>query len=180
MSWLKRQTIGIAAVAMVAVVTTGCAPGSGYVRLQGGVRAKPGSFIVPANWDYRDFYKIPTTRLLTIIDSYIGVPYRWGGMSRKGMDCSGFVSSVFKDLAHAKLPRTTAQQRRLGVMVLVKDAQIGDLVFFRTGAFNSIGHVGIYTGNNRFAHASTKKGVTYSSLEDTYYRTRVAFARRLF
>jgi probable lipoprotein NlpC len=140
-----------------------------------------GSMLVPPGWDYRASYRIPQRRLLAIADSYIGVHYRWGGMNRKGVDCSGLVCLVFGELCHAKMPRSAGDQYRLGRSVDRDQAQVGDLVFFRTGIFNTIGHVGIMVGPKRFVHASSSpKGVMYSNLDEDYYRNHFAGIRRLF
>jgi cell wall-associated NlpC family hydrolase len=68
---------------------------------------------------------------------------------------------------------------KTGIAVPLSAARPGDLVFFRGDAFGAISHVGIYMGGNRFAHASSIKGVTYSSLSDTYHSRRFAGARRM-
>jgi cell wall-associated NlpC family hydrolase len=158
----------------------GCAPSIRYsskVNQAGAVKAH---VYVPRNWDYRKSYAIPPSRLSSIIDSYIGVPYRYGGTSRKGIDCSGLVFLVFKELAHAKMPRSSRQLARLGRPVNRGGAKPGDLVFFRGGMFNGINHVGIMVGQDRFAHASTKKGVMYSRLDEEYFTNHFAFIKRVF
>ncbi|MDR2032910.1 MAG: C40 family peptidase, partial [Azoarcus sp.] len=84
---------------------------------------------------------------------YIGVPYRWGGSSPiTGMDCSGLVQVVFRDALGIALPRTSLAMATQGNRVNVRDLRPGDLVFFNTIG-NTISHVGIYVGNNRFLHA---------------------------
>jgi cell wall-associated NlpC family hydrolase len=136
--------------------------------------------MVPRDWDYRKYYVVPADRLESIIKRHIGTPYRYGGMSRRGMDCSGFVNVVFSELNHARLPRTSRAMSRLGKPVASTDARAGDLVFFRGGIFKRINHVGIYIGDGRFAHASRKKGVICSELDSEYYRKHFAGIRRLF
>lgn len=142
--------------------------------------AMPTSYKVPVNWDYRAYYKIPQQRLKTIVQKYIGTRYRYGGSTRKGMDCSGFVKAVFTELNHARMPRSSKAMSRLGRPVEVDDAKGGDLVFFRGGALNKIDHVGIWMGDGTFVHASKAKGVTYDSLGQEYYRDHFAYMRRLF
>ncbi len=175
---------GAAACLCAALLLGGClTPQARYTRSaqsgQSASRSKK-SYLVPRDWDYRKQYRVPSDRLKTIISRYIGVPYRWGGASRRGMDCSGFVRTVFSELNNARLPRNSRSMSKLGKTVALRQARAGDLVFFRGGLFNRINHVGIYVGNNRFAHASSKKGVTYSSLARDYYRRRFVFVRRLF
>jgi len=171
-----------AAGACIALLSAGCvAPYARYTRPSRQAHAAAASsYKVPRNWDYRTSYSVPPQRLASIIEKYIGTPYRYGGMSRAGMDCSGFVKIVFSELNRARLPRSSRAMYRLGRPVAQKDARPGDLVFFRSGAFNRIDHVGIYVGEGKFAHASRKKGVIYSDLADEYYRGHCAGIRRIF
>ena len=106
-----------------------------------------------------------------------GVPYKYGGMSKKGIDCSGFVLETFRTKFNIKLPRNTYRQSRTGEPVLRSDLRAGDLVFFRLGY--NLRHVGIYLENDRFAHASTSKGVTLSNLKNAYWSQRYWKARRI-
>jgi cell wall-associated NlpC family hydrolase len=117
-------------------------------------------------------------RLMEIINSYIGVPYRYGGTTRSGLDCSGLVQNVFRDVYELDLPRASKDMYKLGTWVRRKQAQPGDLVFFdRRGRVN---HVGIYVGDGRFAHASPDYGVTYSTLDNEYFTRHFAGIKRLF
>ena len=115
--------------------------------------------------------------LLEIVD-YLGVPYKFGGTSRSGIDCSGFTSVVYRSGALRTLPRSTREQYGSGLSVSGGDLQFGDLVFFNTTGM-SPSHVGIYIEDDLFAHASVTYGVTISSLESTYYRKRFLGARRV-
>ena len=96
-----------------------------------------------------------------------GVRYKYGGNSKKGIDCSSFVQKTFKDRLNINIPRTTTLQSKTGIDISMKDLEIGDLVFFKTG-FNSK-HVGIYLEAGKFLHASTRRGVTISRLDNNYY-----------
>jgi cell wall-associated NlpC family hydrolase len=98
-----------------------------------------------------------------------GVPYRMGGLSRQGIDCSGFVHLTYRDLFGIDLPRHTAVQANVGETVPRTALETGDLVFFRTG---STRHVGIYVDQGMFLHASTSSGVMLSSLSDAYWARR--------
>jgi cell wall-associated NlpC family hydrolase len=116
-------------------------------------------------------------RLLLDVISYLGVPYRLGGISKEGIDCSGFTALVFSSAASVALPRSTREQFRVGATVRGR-LRFGDLVFFNTTGRRP-SHVGIYLENGLFAHASLREGVTLSSLESTYYRKRYIGARRV-
>jgi cell wall-associated NlpC family hydrolase len=99
-----------------------------------------------------------------------GVRYQLGGLSRNGIDCSGFVHIVYKYGFEINLPRTAHLQSRVGKSIHKNDLKAGDLVFFRTS--NTSRHVGIYLENRKFIHASTSKGVTISKLDNKYWRSR--------
>ncbi|MDV7104401.1 NlpC/P60 family protein [Vibrio sp. TH_r3] len=96
-----------------------------------------------------------------------GTPYKYGGASTDGVDCSAFVQAVMLESHNKSLPRTTYQQSLLGKEVAYSQAQSGDLVFFKTGRKQR--HVGIYLGDNAFMHASTSKGVIISRLDNPYW-----------
>jgi lipoprotein Spr/probable lipoprotein NlpC len=119
-------------------------------------------------------------RLKKIFNSYLGTPYQWGGMSKKGVDCSGLVCLVFRELYTITLPRSAVDMVNLGSAVQPAETRAGDLVFFRWGFFGTVDHVGICTGEGRFVHASSKHGVIESSLNDEYYGSHLIAARRLF
>lgn len=108
--------------------------------------------------------------------SLVGVPYVSGGTSRSGFDCSGFTLYVFKG-SGISLPRTAAEQFRVGSSVNRAQLQAGDLVFFTTYAPGA-SHVGIYIGGGSFVHASNS-GVRTTSLSDSYYAGRYLGARRV-
>ncbi|MCX8057070.1 MAG: NlpC/P60 family protein [Ignavibacteria bacterium] len=124
---------------------------------------------------------IPTNyeKFLMTIISYLGTPYKFGGTSRKGIDCSAFTRLIFQESLNIELPRSTLEQVKLGYPVSRKDLQFGDLVFFNTRRRQNPGHVGIYLWDNYFVHASTKYGVIVSSMASGYYDRRFVGARRL-
>lgn len=95
------------------------------------------------------------------------VRYRIGGLSKRGIDCSGFVYLTFRDRFGIALPRSTTEQAVLGYPIGESELRTGDLVFFRTG--RNVRHVGIFLQDRQFLHASTIKGVTISSLDDQYW-----------
>lgn len=107
-----------------------------------------------------------------------GKPYIWGGASRGGFDCSGFVCYIYKTMRGMNLPHSASAQSRLGNPVDRKELRPGDLVFFSTYR-RGISHVGIYIGENKFIHAAnTRKDVRIDSLTG-YYHQRYRSARRL-
>lgn len=117
-------------------------------------------------------------KLKRVVASYLGVRYRYGGTSRRGMDCSGFVWRVFQDLGEKDFPRTSsAHLTKMGKPVFKKNAKPGDLIFFKNR--NKIDHVGIYMGNKKFVHASSSQGVTYTSVYSEYYKKRYYCIRRI-
>jgi len=117
--------------------------------------------------------------LLAKAESFRGVRYSYGAMSRSATDCSGFTSQVFRSVG-VKLPRTSREQARVGAKVDKSGMREGDLVFFRTTRGNRISHVGIYVGNGKFMHASSGKGrVRTDSLSSSYYAKRFVTARRV-
>lgn len=117
------------------------------------------------------------TALLDQYNEWRGTPYRLGGLTRGGVDCSGFVHLTFQQRLGLAIPRTTKHLAKVGHPVTPHQLNAGDLVFFNTGFKTR--HVGIYVGNGAFLHASTSSGVTVSSLESDYWRERFTHARRI-
>ena len=117
--------------------------------------------------------------LFESITNWLGTPYHFGGTSDRAIDCSAFVLTMFKESTGIHLPRTAREQYTVGKVVKRSDLQFGDLIFFHTRSHAYISHVGIYLGDNLFAHASSRYGVTVSSLESTYYDKRFIGAKRL-
>ncbi|WP_159472769.1 C40 family peptidase [Chryseobacterium sp. 18068] len=120
--------------------------------------------------------------ILTEAQTYLGTPYRYGGMTRKGIDCSAFVLSVFGAAAGLTLPRVAASQSQEGEAIDKENLQKGDLIFFSHG--KRISHVGIVEsvteeGEIKFIHAATSKGVMISSLNDSYWGPKFRFAKRV-
>jgi cell wall-associated NlpC family hydrolase len=119
-----------------------------------------------------------TTDVVRTAYSYRGTPYRWGGDSRGGFDCSGFTSFLYRHQG-VGLPHSASAQFRMGRKVERGEMKPGDLVFFET-VHKGISHVGMYVGNGRFVHASSRRsgGVRVDTLESGYYRERFRGARR--
>ncbi len=120
-------------------------------------------------------------RIRTQTAAWSGTPYKWGGTTKDGVDCSAFTQAVFASAFEVELPRTAEEQERLGSVVAVDSLQAGDLVFFKTGGFLGLfkkRHVGIYLSNGDFAHASGK-GVGISSLNDAFWHREYRTGRRV-
>ncbi len=106
------------------------------------------------------------------VADWLGTPYRYGGMSKNGVDCSGFTCAVFQKAYDRRLPRNSQQQYEFSKRKIKKEAlKEGDLVFF-TGknAKSSVSHVGIYLKEGKFAHASSNRGVMISELDESYWQ----------
>ncbi|WP_230326708.1 MULTISPECIES: NlpC/P60 family protein [Serratia] len=116
-------------------------------------------------------------KILSHYDRWEGVRYKFGGNSRKGIDCSAYMQRVFQDEFAVSLPRSTSEQMKLGSRVAKSELNTGDLVFFKTSPRQR--HVGVYIGEGEFIHASTSMGVTVSSLDNQYWGERYELARRI-
>jgi len=125
-----------------------------------------------------DYTTIREKMLMEII-TYLGTPYKYGGNTKSGIDCSAFTQTVYQDIFNIKLERSARLQYKQGEVIEKGDElKYGDLVFFNTRQRVKPGHVGIYIGDRLFAHASTKKGVTITSLDYDYYARVYMGARR--
>lgn len=124
-------------------------------------------------WDSPDERKL----FIKVATGFLGAPYRMGGATVKGIDCSAFVRKMY-DFFDISLPRTAREQSSVGVRIDRDKLEEGDLVFFRTK--KPIGHVGIYIGNNEFLHASYKgKAVRIDNLNTPYFNKRFQHAVRV-
>ena len=106
-------------------------------------------------------------KLFHFVYDWIGTPYRFGGSSRRGIDCSAFTKELYSQVFNMDIERSSRDIFSMVSPVRRDDLKEGDLVFFKIHS-RRISHVGIYLGNNRFAHASSR-GVAISSLDDAYY-----------
>ncbi|GCB34245.1 C40 family peptidase [Bacteroides faecalis] len=101
---------------------------------------------------------------------WIGVPYRSGGDSKRGTDCSGLTYQVYRKVYRTQLPRKTEDLKKKSNKVNKRNLREGDLVFFTSrNSGKKVAHVGIYLKNGKFIHASTSKGVIVSNLNEDYY-----------
>lgn len=115
--------------------------------------------------------------LMDFYNEWKNVKYKYGGNSKKGIDCSAFTQRVFKEKFDVNLPRTTLTQVKVGKHVDRSELEMGDLVFFKTGVRDR--HVGVYMGNGDFMHASIK-GVKFTKIDKPYYKKNYWTSRRIF
>ena len=143
-------------------------PGDGGGWLSWG-DARPGPAVAaPASSD---------AGIVSLAEEMLGVPYRWGGRTPNGFDCSGLVQYTYQRAGYA-VPRTSRAQHRAAQPVPLSEARPGDLVFFAESG--RVSHVGIYVGDGRFIHApSTGQRVKVSSSREDWYRQRFAGAGRI-
>lgn len=107
-------------------------------------------------------------KLYQFIDKWMGVPHRLGGIDRKGIDCSAFVSLLENEVYDRSVPRTAKSMAEQVKRKYEQELHEGDLVFFDFEG-QKFSHVGVYLHNNKFVHVSTSKGVIISSLKDAWY-----------
>ena len=107
-------------------------------------------------------------KLIKSMAEWKGTPYRYGGVTKRGTDCSGFVSSIYKEVYNKKLHRTSRDMIKDVRKIRKNNLETGDLIFFKTRG-RKISHVGIYIANNKFIHAASK-GVVVNDLDQTYYK----------
>ena len=128
-------------------------------------------------------YQDARQRIVETSKKYEGIPYRYGGMTVKGLDCSGFLCLVFKDALNVSLPRSASGLYSWAEKTTFEKAQAGDILFFKTDKSGSVTHVGLYLGDRRFIHSASsgsRTGVIYSSLDEKYWANAYVAAGRAF
>ncbi|MEY4594000.1 MAG: hypothetical protein RIQ47_410 [Bacteroidota bacterium] len=125
-----------------------------------------------------DINYITNPRIYEIVSDWIGTPYSYGGDSQRGIDCSGFVSMLYKEVFNTDLQGGSRDIFTKCSALNRDDLREGDMVFFKIHP-SRISHVGVYLGQNKFAHASTQNGVTISDLDEPYYVQRFYKGGRL-
>ena len=145
-----------------------CSPAVRFSTQTEGAQNKP-----PA-----DFERTGKSRLWQAAQSWLNVPYKFGGMDRSGIDCSALSRTLYQDAYGIELPRMARDQMQGGRFVRQPWLKAGDLLFFRDyrGTFQD--HVGVFLGDGKFIHASSSQGVTISDLFSAYYQERLISARR--
>jgi len=143
-----------------------------YVLLLGGISmlawnfAEAGQNVASSHVDLNKPIAVKEV-LYKQLKEWYRVPNRVGGLSKSGVDCSGFALLTFRDYFGIELPRSTRQQAQIGMEISKGELKPGDLVFFKTGFVQR--HVGMYTGAGKFIHASTSRGVMESRIDNPYW-----------
>lgn len=134
---------------------------------------------------FEEIEKSPSLKIQNIVEiakSFHGTPYKFGGTTRKGMDCSGLVYVSFQE-EDIVLPRSSHEIAKKGTKISLNEVAIGDLLFFKTNGRKQINHVGlvvdVYPGKVIFIHSSTSQGVIISDLDETYWHRAFTEARRI-
>lgn len=121
--------------------------------------------------------EVKNTKMFEFIDDWYGTPYRLGGTTKKGVDCSAFSQFLFASVYGLSIPRTSKEQYNITSRISRTQLNEGDLIFFNTRG--GISHVGVYLQNNKFVHASTSGGVMISDVYDEYWAKKFVGVGRL-
>ncbi|HYF02697.1 MAG TPA: C40 family peptidase [Patescibacteria group bacterium] len=173
---MSKTTTKYFFLAVLAVLIQSC---QSSVRFASRDNVGRGSVDIPTRGETPSLDNASETQVKIIknAEAWLGTPYKWGGNTRSGVDCSGLVVEVFKTV-NARLPRTSFEQYQQGKPIGGGSLEVGDLVFFTFEEGRAVTHVGIYAGENKFIHASTSRGVTYQSLYDKPYSIALVGYRR--
>jgi cell wall-associated NlpC family hydrolase len=125
-----------------------------------------------------DIRETGQSRLWQAAQSWLNVPYKFGGLDRNGIDCSALSRILYRDAFGLELPRMARDQMQGGRFVRQPWLKEGDLLFFRDDRGDFQDHVGVFLGNGKFIHASSSRGVIISDLFSAYYQERLISARR--
>ena len=117
-------------------------------------------------------------KLLKSVDSWLGVPYKYGGCSKHGTDCSCLIQNIYKDVYGIDLPRRVVDIGDRARKINKKKAKSGDLFFFEISK-NKVSHIGLHISQGYFIHASSSNGVMINHIDENYYRNAFSFAGRI-
>ncbi|MCL2196245.1 MAG: C40 family peptidase [Treponema sp.] len=174
---MKHFTI----ISLIFLAAGFCAARLYAAPLEGGYSLAPGTTVSPE--EKARAYQTARIKVIEASRKYEGVPYRYGGMTINGLDCSGFIGISFKDALGVVLPRSASALYTWVERIPLEKAQPGDFLFFKTDNTGNITHVVLYLGERRFIHsasAGSKTGVIYSSLSEDYWTKTYAGAGRAF
>lgn len=167
-----------------------CYEMKGYIAKSQVEKREDGSYYVKCNASSSESQKLPTVsseQLLTLranlekaARGMLGVPYLWGGTTRRGIDCSGFAQYSYRKIGYT-LNRTAVSQLANGIVVAKADMRPGDLVFFKNTTNNGriATHVGIYLGDGKMIHSGSSNGVVITNLSLEYWQEHFLCARRV-
>lgn len=116
-----------------------------------------------------DESKIENVKLYSFIDEWYGVPYKYGGKNKSGIDCSNFTATLYSNIYSKTLSGSSSSIFEQCKIISKNNLEEGDLVFFKIDG-DKISHIGVYLQNNKFVHATTKKGVMVDDLDQAYYK----------
>lgn len=122
--------------------------------------------------------EVKNNKLYSFINDWYGVPYKFGGCQKNGVDCSCFVSILNEEVYNKSLPRTADEMFKKSKKISLNEAKSGDLVFFKING-NTVSHVGVVLIKNNFAHSSTSKGVIVNNIDEAYYKKYFFCAGRI-
>ena len=122
--------------------------------------------------------EISNVKLYAFIDDWYGVPYKYGGKNKSGIDCSNFTATLYNTIYNKSITGSSSSIFNQCKAVPKSDLQEGDLLFFKIEQ-EGISHIGVYLQNNKFVHATTKKGVMIDDLDEAYYKKYFYKAGRL-
>ena len=125
-----------------------------------------------------DESKIDNVKLYSFIDEWYGVPYKYGGKTKSGIDCSNFTSTLYSNIYSKTISGSSSSIFEQCKTISKSNLEEGDLVFFKIEG-DKISHIGVYLQNNKFVHATTKKGVMIDDLDEVYYKKYFYKAGRL-
>lgn len=121
---------------------------------------------------------IANKKLRIFIDEWYGTAYKYAGNDKSGIDCSHFASKIYAEIYHKTISGSSASIEKETETIKLSEAKEGDLLFFKIDG-NRVSHIAVYLGDKRFVHASTRRGVLISSLEEPYYKKTFFKAGRL-
>lgn len=166
---LNKIDTKVALVISVILFCTSCSSTKNVVQIEN----PNGETVLLSSDVNKDLYKE--------VQQWLGVPYKYGGNSKSGIDCSGLVVQIYNNVYSKKLYRSSSEIYEKNCKKISKgDLKEGDLLFFNTSKKkNRINHVGLYLHKDKFVHTSTKKGVIISDLKDLYYKDCFIVAGRV-
>lgn len=165
--YVAKEKIIFLAIVMMSMLLSGC---STKRAVPAGGGSQVGAQPAPARPVFTDDNQpVSMQTLLAEAQSWLGTRYEYGGNTRNGIDCSGFVLQVYLTALDIKLPRTSSQQQQFCSPIQKADLRPGDLLFFTGRSGSKVGHVGIYVGDGNMIHASSSKGVIITAIDSQYF-----------